>query len=352
MEMTFCSRFGSSLSPFKQEMPPKAVSAAWSWRPVLLLAYRPIRTHTFALGSFCGAALLAQLTLGCHRDAEPKGTAAQAAASSTPVLQASAATAPSGLTAQVHLPASLKPGERAPLLVMLHGLGSSGDDIESGSDWSNFAAAHGIAWVAPSGPKDSKGRRFWNAGPTCCNFDGVAVDHVAELRALIEQALATQPLDKTRVFVGGYSNGGFMAHRLACEAPELVSGIVSIAGVGPLEAVTCKAAKSLRVLQIQGDADAIVPYAGGHLFRDPRLPEHASAQKTVADWARRLGCKPTPQGDAAFDFETRLPGAETRPTRFVDCQRGQVQLWTVTGGDHFVGFRAPAPEAIWRFLSE
>jgi polyhydroxybutyrate depolymerase len=255
------------------------------------------------------------------------------------------------LDASVHLPSSLPAGQRAPLLVMLHGLGSSGDDIAS-SDWPGFAAAHGVAWMAPSGPKDSKGRRFWNAGASCCNFDGVAVDHVAQLRALIQQKLATEPLDAARVFVGGYSNGGFMAHRLACEAPDLVAGIVSMAGSGPLEAVKCGAAKSLRVLQIQGDADRVVPYAGGHLFNDPRLPEHASAQKTVTDWAERLGCKVTSSSEAPFDFEARLPGAETRPTVFKDCKAGRVALWTVAGGDHFIGFRAPAPETIWRFLTE
>ncbi len=178
------------------------------------------------------------------------------------------------------------------------------------------------------------------------------MDHVAELRAVIAHALSSAPIDKQRVFVGGFSNGGFMAHRFGCEAPDLVRGIVSISGAGPLEPVTCRAASALRVLQIQGDADPIVPYQGGHLFRNPELPEHASAQKTVGDWAARLGCNINPKSEGGFDFEARLAGAETRVSRFEGCKFGQVQLWTVGGGAHILGFHAPGPESIWRFLTE
>jgi polyhydroxybutyrate depolymerase len=308
-----------------------------------------------------GNAVLAVALLGCRRDPEPaRATVASSAApgsTAAPTESGSARDAASaGLASiadtEVHLPRELRAGENLPLLVMLHGLGGSGDDIARGSDWPQFAEQHRIAWIAPSGPQDRRGRRFWNAGASCCNFDHLPVDHVAELRGVIERALASAPIDKQRVFLGGFSNGGFMAHRFGCEAPDLVRGIVSISGSGPLEPVTCRAAKSLRVLQIQGDADPIVPYDGGHLFRDPGLPEHASAQKTVRDWAVRLGCDNTPKSEGGFDFEARLPGAETRVSRFEGCKSGQVQLWTVGGGAHILGFSAPGPESIWRFLAE
>jgi polyhydroxybutyrate depolymerase len=296
------------------------------------------------------AAAVAVALLGCRRDPEPGRPLASArwVPEAAPVPSSK----PSITDTELHLPHELQPGEQLPLLVMLHGLGGSGQDIARSSDWPRFAEQQRIAWLAPSGPMDRQGRRFWNAGASCCNFDQRNVDHVTELRGVIERALASGHVDKQRVFVGGFSNGGFMAHRFACEAPELVRGIVSISGSGPLEPVTCRRPSSLRVLQIQGDADPIVTYEGGHLFRNPALPEHASAQKTVGDWAARLGCAVTPKSDGAFDFEARLPGAETRVSRFEDCKSGQVQLWTVGGGAHLLGFQAPGPATIWRFLTE
>jgi polyhydroxybutyrate depolymerase len=302
------------------------------------------------------------LPLACERQAAPKpaasapvaslsGTRALGVASSAPLVAEDSETKAQALSAAVHLPANLATGERAPLLLLLHALGTSAEDIEKRTDWATFAATNGLAWLAPNGPVDSLGRRFWDAGPSCCNFTGPPLDHVASLRALLEDTLARYPIDRERVYVGGISNGGFMAHRLACAAPELVRGIVSISGAGPLDATTCKDPVSLRVLEIHGDADPMVSYDGGHLSNDPRLPEHASAQKTVTDWAARLGCRSDPIAGEPIDLEKRFAGAETRVTRYEGCTRGALELWTVRGGNHYLAFHQPAPERVWQFLS-
>lgn len=300
---------------------------------------------------------------GCQKQpAETRGattaTAAATIVAVAPQVPASSApqpatttTKPTGLQAQLHLPANLPSDAKAPLLVMLHGLGSSAEMIEQLSEWPKFAEEHGLAWIAPNGPLDSKNRRFWDAGPSCCNFDQREVDHVAELSELIERVAGGGRIDRERIFVGGYSNGGFMAHRLACEKPELVRAVISVAGSGPTDRSACKKPVSLRVLQIQGDADPIVTYAGGHLFKDERLPEHLSARKTVQDWAASLGCRPQPVALEPVDFEANLPGLETRRERYEGCKLGGVELWTVAGGAHFIGFRAPGPSAIWQFLN-
>jgi polyhydroxybutyrate depolymerase len=298
--------------------------------------------------------------LACQRQPEEQRMATTATAVATIVSVAPQVTPPSaassppkarGLDAALHLPPNLASDAKVPLLVMLHGLGSSAEMIEQLTEWPKFAEDHGLAWIAPNGPVDQKGRRFWNAGPSCCNFDGVDVDHVAQLSELITRVTSSAPIDRERVFVGGYSNGGFMAHLLACEHPELVSAVISVAGSGPLARSTCKTPVSLQVLQIQGDADPIVTYEGGHLFKDEKLPEHVSARKTVEDWAAALGCPSKPVALEPVDFEASLPGLETRRERYQGCRRGRVELWTVAGGAHYIGFRAPGPAAIWEFLN-
>jgi polyhydroxybutyrate depolymerase len=234
---------------------------------------------------------------------------------------------------------------------LLHGLGSSGEELAAGSDWPSFAESHGIAWAAPSGPVDSQGRRFWDAGPSCCNFEALPVDHVAALGQLIQQLKQSPRIDGSRVYVGGHSNGAFMAHRLACERPELVSGIIAVAGVAPQSRATCRTPTALRVLQIHGDRDPIVTYAGGHLFRRPGLPEHLSAYESAEGWATALGCDRAPTSRPAVDLESELPGAETRVDAFEHCRAGAVELWSVTGASHYLAFRNPAPEAVWSFIS-
>jgi polyhydroxybutyrate depolymerase len=302
------------------------------------------------------------LSVACERQPAPRPAAstpvatvsvarAPGVASSTPLAAEAPAQQTQRLTADVHLPANLATGQRAPLLLLLHALGTSAEDIETRTDWASFAEKNGLAWLAPNGPVDTLGRRFWDAGPSCCNFTGPPIDHVASLRALLEETLARHPIDRERVYVGGISNGGFMAHRLACAAPELVRGIVSISGAGPLETAACKEPVSLRVLEIHGDADPMVSYNGGHLSNDPRLPEHASALKTVTDWAVRLGCRSDPVDAPAIDLEKRFPGAETRVSRYEGCSRGALELWTVKGGNHYLAFHQPAPDRVWEFLN-
>jgi polyhydroxybutyrate depolymerase len=158
------------------------------------------------------------------------------------------------------------------------------------------------------------------------------------------------PIDPERVFVAGYSNGGFMAHRLGCELRPLIRGIVSIAGAGKSDAGPCPPGPPLRVLQIHGTDDDVVAYDGGHLFGKDDSPVHVSAEKTTSDWAARLGCGPAVPAET-LDFEARLVDKETNVKRFGQCSGGRVELWTVTSGSHYIGFRSPSQEAIWRFLT-
>ena len=237
--------------------------------------------------------LLLALSLGCERKPETHGRSA-------PVTTGRASWL---LGAELHVP-PVAAGKKVPLMIMLHGLGSSGTSLERASDWPAFAKQHDIAWIAPNGSVDGRGNPFWNAGPSCCNFDHLAVDHVAALAELIQQVIRSAPIDRARVYVGGASNGGFMAHRLACERPELVSGILALAGTGPLDRSACKVPpRQLRVVQVHGTADPIVLYAGGHLFKNPALPESLSAEKTVKDWATALACQDAPQTLPAVDLE-------------------------------------------------
>jgi polyhydroxybutyrate depolymerase len=332
-------------------------------RMVAVLGHDGVRVVACSQNAIGLALLLA--CLGCDRaqpatkeDAAKTPPAAAVAPPTAPASGArwispasSAGSVTQRLEAPLHLPERLAPGVRAPLLIVLHGLGASAETLERNTDLPGFASQQGIAWLAPNGPFDRKGRRFWNAGSSCCNFDQLVVDHVAALAELIERHRDHPRIDRQRVFVLGYSNGGFMAHRLGCERPDLLRGIASVAGAGPLEPVTCKVPQGLRVLQAHGDADEAVTYRGGRLFNKTAMPEHASAAKTVADWAARLGCPEKPMEAAPFDFDGKLAGSETAVARYSACSRGAIELWTVAGGNHYIGFRSQALEAMWKFLN-
>jgi polyhydroxybutyrate depolymerase len=231
----------------------------------------------------------------------------------------------------------LAAGERRPLLVFLHGLGSSGAEALANPTIRELAERGRMVLVAPDGTFDREGRRFWNAGPACCNFDDRAVNDVARLQELISRWLEHPEIDPARAYIVGFSNGGFMAHRLACLMDDQLAAVVSIGGAGRGTDEACAPASPIAVLEVHGDADPIVQYKGGRVFNDRSLVPHPSATRTFQDWAERLGCPVTmaPRVTTA-DLDPRLPGAETRVESYADCTNGAAELWTVRGGGHQV----------------
>ena len=209
--------------------------------------------------------------------------------------------------------------ERLPLLLYLHGLGGSGSEALTSPELRALAQRHRMVLVAPDGNLDRQGRRFWNAGGACCNFDGKAVNDVARLEALLFHWTQRPEIDPARVYVVGFSNGGFMAHRLACYMDDRLAAIVSIGGAGRAREEACAPVSTIAVLEIHGDADPIVRYGGGHVLDNRAADPHPSAPETFADWAERLGCQ-----------------AQAKPQTRPKTTTGSVELWTVRGGGHQV----------------
>jgi polyhydroxybutyrate depolymerase len=118
----------------------------------------------------------------------------------------------------------------APLLVLLHGYGSDHANVATHLGIAPLADSHGFYVALPDGTPDRDGARFWNASDACCDFDNLAVDDVAYLDAILDDALARYPIDPARIYVAGFSNGGFMAHRYACDRASRVTAVVSFAG--------------------------------------------------------------------------------------------------------------------------
>ncbi|MBK9071677.1 MAG: hypothetical protein IPL79_11845 [Myxococcales bacterium] len=233
---------------------------------------------------------------------------------------------------EVYLPQGLAEGEAAPLLVVLHGYGL---DAAWEADYlllHEVADAAGMLLVLPNGVPDASGKRFWN-GTDCCLIDGEHVDDVGYLAAVIAQMQARYDVDAARVFVIGHSSGAFMAHRLACERGELLTGIVSLAGGQWLDAADCPAGPPVSVLQIHGTADAIVWYAGGATY--------PGAIETANRWLARNGCPDALAMDGALDLDALLLGDETTIATSSGCDEAtMVELWSIVGGAHVPTLKA------------
>jgi len=111
----------------------------------------------------------------------------------------------------LRVPQDLKPGARVPLLVYLHG---SGDDDRGMLDRSR--APEGWIQLAPRG-----------RGTSNCYSAEHAQD---DLREAVADVLAHYPVDPERVFLAGFSMGGYGVYRTALAQPGRFRGLAVLAG--------------------------------------------------------------------------------------------------------------------------
>lgn len=234
----------------------------------------------------------------------------------------------------VHVPPGIDASKPAPLVILLHGFGASGlvqefvFQLQPESDKRGFLYAH------PDGTIDADKKRFWNATDACCDFGNTMVDDVAYLSDLVKKIGERHPVDPKRVFFTGHSNGGFMSHRLACDKPDLIAAVASLAGSTYLDPAKCAVSEPVGVLQIHGTKDDSVLY-DGEMQNGVGYP---SAKDTIAIWAEKNGCDPVAMEDAAIDIDALLEGNETLVSRHGNCKTGgAAELWTMQEATHVPG---------------
>lgn len=245
-------------------------------------------------------------------------------------------------------PSSLMPGQKAPLILLLHGYGVSGLVEEVYMGLRPLAEAKGFFYAFPTGTVDAKGSYWWNS-----TGDTAEVDDTAYLIGLIDEIVARYPVDPKRIFLVGHSNGGFMAYRLACEHADKIAAIASLAGGMWLPPISCQPAEPVAIVQIHGTTDETVLYEGSMIGPVEGMPGYKAAQTTVEAWAAQNGCSSTPDlSQPPLDLEATIAGAETAVERYADgCKAGaSAELWSIAGGKHIPQIGDPFRESVVSFL--
>ncbi len=250
----------------------------------------------------------------------------------------------------LHPPPSHNRTRPAPLVIVLHGGGGTAERMVrlTNEGLSRLAEREGSIAVYPNGID-----KHWNDGrwadETGWRAQGENVDDVGFISALIEELVKTQNADPRRVYVTGVSNGGQMAHRLACELSDKIAAIAPVIAQMPAHfSPRCKPARPVSVLMMPGTKDPLVPWEGGTIrLGRQTFGRVLSASETVAFWTRHNACPGPPETSWEPD---RDPGDGTRVRReaYRDCRNGsEVVLYAIEGGGHtWPGGRQYLPETI------
>jgi phospholipase/carboxylesterase len=174
-----------------------------------------------------------------------------------------------------HVPAGDGPH---PTVLLLHGWGASAHDLIGLAPILHRGRA---LVLCPQGPL------AFQAGPGMAGYgwfplsqgrppDPAAIQaSLAQLERFLAAALARYPIDRDKLVIGGFSQGGFMAGLLALREPERFAGLMGLSAWLPKEMVggieRTPAHARLPALLIHGSSDPMIPVDRAYASRDVLL---------------------------------------------------------------------------------
>ncbi|MEM7300546.1 MAG: polyhydroxybutyrate depolymerase [Pseudomonadota bacterium] len=171
-----------------------------------------------------------------------------------------------------------------PVLLHFHGWARQGTLIVKHGRIAGATRKSGVLLLAPNGL--GKSWDFWTAD----------TDDVSFALSVLEDAAKRWPIDKSRIYVSGYSYGSAMAWRFACAEGDRIAALLAVAGTLYDQNEDCKTGP-VHVRHVHGTNDTVMdfPFGRGGDVKHP-----------VALWRTKNGCMEQPDSVTTWNATKRL----------------------------------------------
>lgn len=247
----------------------------------------------------------------------------------------------------LHVPPGYSGSTRAPLVIALHGHGSTAVKFEQQSGLSNKADAEGFIVAYPNGlpyPWTTENLQAWNVGGPYEEWTR-GTDDIGFIDDMLELVRRHYSIDDSRVFVTGHSNGSRMVYRVGYQLSCKLAAIAPHSGQ-MLYTSESPARCPVPVLHLHAINDATALYDGA-TSADPRALSYPPVDTLLGTWASMFGCSTSPEITAVTsDY---LVKKWKCPTGYPD-----VELYLASRGGHSwlttANSGLPATDLIWEFF--
>jgi len=275
-----------------------------------------------------------------------------------PVSAAHAAGPPSitvdGLQRTYLIEVPKTPGPK-PTIILFHGLGGTAAGAAGGSGLVKLGQQQGFVAVFPNGIAHQWNHFLPGKIPPVYaqRAQAAGVTNIAEwndidfVNNLIADLVQRGISDPKRIYLAGFSAGGFMVMRMACLEADKFAAVALISSSMPVpEGAECKPSQPLPIEIEKGTADDHVPFNGG-LVLDKTFTVW-SADQLTAFFTKLDGCS-TP---AATSQMAGVNGHTIDVSSWTDCAAGPVTFYKENGGVHAI-FKVPDPgPTLWNFFKD
>jgi polyhydroxybutyrate depolymerase len=299
----------------------------------------------------------------------------------------------------VRLPKGYDAQQHYPVVILLHGMNQDAEDMQRLTRFDELADKDGVIAVYPMAlhgrwnvgvhslprrPNNmGSGRRGrWGGGgypgggyprgggryPGGGGQQGpnpekrpTPADDVDFMNQMLDKLETKFPVDSSRIYAVGLSEGGFMSMRLGCSLGDRLAAIAAVGAAMP-KTMICLPSRAVPLVMINGTSDPVVPHGGGteHNMNLPTI----SVEDSAKAWAKIDRCAEKPE-------KSKLParekgGMDTKVDTYSGCQESaQVVLYSIKGagntwpgGEQYEAEKAigktsqdiNANEVIWSFF--
>lgn len=245
---------------------------------------------------------------------------------------------------RVFIPNSFSPSNSYSLVIGIHGLGDNMTAFSNAfGEFHDIADTANIIFAYPQGMSNPIGNG-WNAGAGMLGvYPSVGINDVGFINALVDTMQANYPIVVAQTYLFGFSNGGFMVQRIACEDNGRFAAIASLAGTLGNQITTCNPARKLPILHFHGTADINVGYNS--------TPFGINVDSLMHLWAINNSCDAVPNMIPVPD--TKADGFTVEHYQYSGCTN-RLELFKIYDAAHILLRKSDNDigysEEMWKFF--
>lgn len=236
----------------------------------------------------------------------------------------------------LYIPPGLDSQQPVPVVFAFHGYGEKAIGMQRDSGLNDIADLANYLVVYPKGVNGS-----WNMGEEGPGYAiKQKIDESAFVREILSDLSAIVNIDPKHIYAVGFSQGGQLAYRLACDMSDTLAAIASVSG--GMEYDACQPSQAVSILHVHGLVDSSVPFSGGGIM------EYSPVENGIDAWLKFDDCTGSAQ------VETQNEGIRLiTHTAYASCQANTaIELYLIENCTHdWPSYFMPISEIIWEFFA-